>query len=89
MIYFMIMKSRMRVTKGGQISIPAVIRHRWGTSTIVMDDQGDRVVIEPAPDDPVGAAEGALAAEFGAIDVARLRRAARDDEQSAADRRSR
>jgi AbrB family looped-hinge helix DNA binding protein len=89
MIDFMIMKSRTEITKGGQISIPAAIRHRWGTSTVVLDDQGDHIVIEPAPDDPVAAAEGALAAEFGTIDVVRLRRAARDDERSAEERRSR
>ena len=89
MIDFMIMKPRTKITKGGQISIPAAVRHRWGTSTVVLDDQGDRIVIEPAPDDPIAAAEGALAAEFGTIDVARLRRAARDDERSAEDRRSR
>jgi len=35
---FMLMKTRMRVSKGGQISIPAAIRHRWATSTVVLDD---------------------------------------------------
>ena len=78
----------MRVTKGGQISIPAAIRHRWGTSTVVLDDQGGRIVIEPAPDDPIAAAEGALAQEFATLDVARLHRAARDDERVAETRRS-
>ena len=34
------------------------VRHRWGTSTVTLDDQGDRIVIEPAPDDPIAAAEG-------------------------------
>ena len=28
---FMVMKLRLRISKGGQISIPARIRHRWGT----------------------------------------------------------
>lgn len=78
----------MRVTKGGQISIPAAIRHRWATSTVVLDDQGDRIVIEPAPDDPIAAAEGALARVFGTVDTVRLRRAARDDERAAESRRS-
>jgi len=89
MIDFMLMKTRMRVTKGGQISIPAAIRHRWATSTIVLDDQGGRIVIEPAPDDPIAAAEGALAAEFGGVDLGRARRVAREDEQVAETRRSR
>jgi bifunctional DNA-binding transcriptional regulator/antitoxin component of YhaV-PrlF toxin-antitoxin module len=85
----MIMKARMRISKGGQISIPAAIRHRWGTSTVAIDDQGDRLVIEPAADDPIAAAEGALAAEFTGLDSNRLRRAAREDEMAAEERRAR
>jgi bifunctional DNA-binding transcriptional regulator/antitoxin component of YhaV-PrlF toxin-antitoxin module len=85
----MIMKRRMKISKGGQISIPARIRHRWATSTVALDDQGDRIVIEPAPDDPIAAAEGALASDFGHIDLARLRRAARADEGTAERRRGR
>lgn len=89
MTYFMGMKVRMRISKGGQISIPAPIRHRWGTSTVALDDQGDRIVLEPAPDDPIAAAEGALAEEFGDIDLERLRRIAREDERVAEVRRHR
>jgi len=89
MIDFMLMKARMRVTRGGQVSIPAAIRHRWGTSTVTLDDQGDRIVIEPAPDDPIAAAEGALMSEFGQIDVGKLRAQARHDEQTAEARRAR
>jgi AbrB family looped-hinge helix DNA binding protein len=83
------MKKRIRVTSGGQISIPAAVRHRWGTSTLALDDQGDRIVIEPAADDPIAAAEGALAREFGGLDLAQLRRVAREDAQAAEDRRHR
>lgn len=89
MIEFMLMKARTRISKGGQISIPAAVRRRWGTSTVALDDQGDRLVIEPAPDDPIAAAEGSLAGEFGALDVAALRRIAREDAQVAEDRRVR
>lgn len=89
MVGFMPMRSRMRVSKGGQISLPAPIRHRWGTSTVVLDDQGDHVVIRPAPDDPIAAAEGALAAEFGFIDIDAMRRQARSDERTAERRRTR
>jgi bifunctional DNA-binding transcriptional regulator/antitoxin component of YhaV-PrlF toxin-antitoxin module len=85
----MIMKKRVRISKGGQISIPTAIRRRWATSTVALDDQGDRVVLEPVPDDPIAAAEGALAEEFGALDAARLRREARADERVAEARRRR
>jgi AbrB family looped-hinge helix DNA binding protein len=88
MIVFMIMKKRLKISRGGQISIPATVRHRWGTMTLMLDDQGDRIVLEPAPDDPIAAAEGALAAEFGDIDLKRLRREAREAEQIAEARRT-
>jgi bifunctional DNA-binding transcriptional regulator/antitoxin component of YhaV-PrlF toxin-antitoxin module len=87
MISFMCMKMRMKISRGGQISVPAAIRHRWGTSTVSLEDQGERVVIEPAPDDPIAAAEGALAEEFGGLDVAGLRRTVREDERVAENRR--
>jgi len=87
MIVFMIMKRRVRITKGGQISIPASIRHRWGSSTVALHDEGDRIVLLPAPDDPVAAAEGALAEGFAGLHPARLRRQAREDERTAGGRR--
>ena len=89
MIFFMFMRQRTKITRGGQISIPASIRRRWGTSTVALDDQGDRLVIEPAPDDPIAAAEGALADEYGTLDTAQVRRAARLSEQIAETRRTR
>jgi AbrB family looped-hinge helix DNA binding protein len=85
----MIMRRRMRISRGGQLSIPAAIRHRWGTGTVVLEDRGDHVIIRPAPDDPIAAAEGALAAEFGHIDIAALRRAAREAEILAEERKTR
>ncbi len=89
MIDFMLMKTRMRISKGGQVSIPAAIRHRWGTSTVAMEDHGDWIILQPAPDDPIAAAEGALAEEFGGIDLGRLRQIAREDEIAAEARRVR
>ena len=87
MLWFMRMNTRMRISKGGQVSIPAPIRHRWGTSTVALRDEGHRIVLEPAPDDPIAAAEGALAEELDGLDLVRLRRAAREDERVAEARR--
>jgi bifunctional DNA-binding transcriptional regulator/antitoxin component of YhaV-PrlF toxin-antitoxin module len=87
MIAFMFMKV-LKVTRGGQISVPAEIRRRWGTSTLAMDDQGDRLVLTPAPDDPIAAARGALAGT-ATSDSALLRAAARDADAAAAQRRAR
>ncbi len=83
MVEFMNMKSRMKISKGGQISIPATIRHRWATWTVILDDQGDRIVVFPAPDDPIAAAEGVLAGEVSGFDLRELREAARQDDEVA------
>ena len=49
------------ISKGGQVSIPAEVRHRWKTSRVVIEDQGTSISIRPIPDDPIGAAIGSLA----------------------------
>ena len=50
------------ISSGGQIAIPAAIRRRWGTRRVRLIDRGDELVVRPVPDDPIGAAAGALAA---------------------------
>ena len=50
----------LRISKGGQVSIPAPIRKRWGTTELVAEDHGDRLVLRPAPDDPIERAYGAF-----------------------------
>jgi AbrB family looped-hinge helix DNA binding protein len=61
MVNFMNMKKRMKISKGGQVSIPAPIRKRWGTTTVTLEDRGGEIVLKPAPDDPIAAAAGAFA----------------------------
>ena len=46
------------ITKAGQLSVPADVRRRWGTSRVLLDDRGDSLVIRPLPDDPIGAVRG-------------------------------
>lgn len=89
MVLFMAMHRRMHISRGGQVSIPASVRHRWRTGTVVLEDRGDHLIIRPVADDPIAAAEGSLAAEFGQIDVAVLRQAARQDEAAAEERKTR
>jgi hypothetical protein len=38
-----------KITRGGEISIPSGIRRRWGTSTLALEDLGDRIVLRPVP----------------------------------------
>jgi bifunctional DNA-binding transcriptional regulator/antitoxin component of YhaV-PrlF toxin-antitoxin module len=87
MVISMKMKKRMKISKGGQVSVPAVIRKRWGTATITLDDQGDKLVLEPAPDDPIEAAAGAFAGELGHIDLTKIRREEREAEREAEERK--
>jgi bifunctional DNA-binding transcriptional regulator/antitoxin component of YhaV-PrlF toxin-antitoxin module len=71
---------RVKLSKGGQISVPAAIRHRWGGSTIALEDHGDHVVLRPAPDDPIAAARGALKDLAGDVTSEEMRREARAEE---------
>lgn len=64
------------ISKGGQVSIPAEVRHRWGTNRVLVDDRGDELAFRPLPEDPIGAARGAL-------------RAGRDGEPTTTDARRR
>jgi hypothetical protein len=50
---------------------------------------GQRIVLEPPLDGPIAAADFALAAESGDVNVAELRRRAREDEPRAEERRGR
>lgn len=49
-----------KISKGGQVSIPAEVRHRWGTNRLLVDDRGEELVFRPLPMDPIGAARGSL-----------------------------
>jgi bifunctional DNA-binding transcriptional regulator/antitoxin component of YhaV-PrlF toxin-antitoxin module len=72
---------------GGQISLPAAVRRRWGTNVVSVEDEGDRVVVRPLPEDPVAAARGAFAGRIGS--TAELRKVARADDLAAERRRQR
>ena len=74
-----------KLTTGGQVSIPAQVRKRWGTSRVAIDDQGDRLVVTPVPDDPIAAARGAFRGRLGSSDE--LRRIARRDDNAASTHR--
>lgn len=48
----------MTISRNGQVSIPAAARSRWKARRVVVVDLGDRVVMRPLVDDPVGDLEG-------------------------------
>ena len=81
------MKHRIaHVSRGGQVSLPAPIRHRWDTDSLILEDRGDEVVLRPLPRDPVAAAIGSLQLRSGLTsDLMRAR--ARREEADASRRR--
>ena len=73
------------ISRGGQISIPADIRHRWGVRRVIIVEQGDALVVRPLPDDPIAAAMGSLAGPGPTTDE--LRAASRAEELLAYERK--
>jgi bifunctional DNA-binding transcriptional regulator/antitoxin component of YhaV-PrlF toxin-antitoxin module len=59
------------VTGNGQVSLPAELRHRWGTRAVLVIDRGDYAIVRPIPDDTVTALQGAHAGPGPTTDVAR------------------
>ena len=49
-----------RISRRGQVSIPADVRHRWKTDRIMIEDRGYEVIVRPFPADPIAAARGYL-----------------------------
>jgi AbrB family looped-hinge helix DNA binding protein len=73
----------MTVSRNGQVSIPAEARARWNTRRVSVVDLGDRVVMRPLSDDPVGTLQGKYAHRGPTAD------AARDEERRATRSRGR
>jgi AbrB family looped-hinge helix DNA binding protein len=63
----------MKVSRNGQVSIPAAARARWGTDRVIVVDLGDRVVMRPVADDPIAAVVGKYAGGGEPSDATRRR----------------
>lgn len=68
------------ISRGGQIQVPADVRRRWGTRSVLVDDRGDSLLQRPMPGDPIGAARGSLRPKTSARTVEDVRREERDAE---------
>jgi AbrB family looped-hinge helix DNA binding protein len=79
---------RHKITRAGQVSIPAEVRQRWDTSTVSIEDDGDRIVLRPVPDDPIDALRGVFA-DYRRTDItgAEAIRAARDEDAEISERK--
>ena len=49
---------RAKVTRNGQVSLPAELRHRWDASAVLVIDRGDYAIVRPIPEDVVAALQG-------------------------------
>jgi AbrB family looped-hinge helix DNA binding protein len=69
----------MKVTQGGQISIPAEVRRRWNTDRVVVIDTPDGLIVRPF--DP-NAADRIMGKYHrpGAMTSDEMRRIARDED---------
>jgi bifunctional DNA-binding transcriptional regulator/antitoxin component of YhaV-PrlF toxin-antitoxin module len=75
----------MKVSRNGQVSLPAAARSRWASDRVVVVDLGDRVVLRPLPAEPVGALRGKYAGVGKTTDE--IRRAERRAEAASGRRR--
>ena len=81
----MLMK-RLKISAGGQVSVPAAVRQRWKTRVVVADDRGDHLILRPAPEDPIEAARGAFKNSSGPSTDEMLRES-REEEREAEERK--
>lgn len=79
---------RHRITRAGQVSLPAEVRHRWETTAVLIVDEGDRVVLRPLPEDPIEALRGVLKGKARAdISTAEAMRRWREEDNAAMERK--
>ncbi len=78
--------TRVTVSRNGQVSVPAAVRHRWRTRSVLVIDKGDYAIVRPIPDDPVTALEGAHTGP--GVSTENARSAERAAEQAAERRRT-
>lgn len=81
----MVMK-RLRISAGGQVSVPADVRKRWKTRVVVADDRGDHLVLRPTPEDPIEALRGAFENNSG-HNADEWRQIAREEERRTEERK--
>lgn len=77
---------RAKVTRNGQVSLPAELRHRWATGAVLVIDRGDYAIVRPIPADPLASLRGAHAGPGPALEQARAAERAAEAEREPRDR---
>lgn len=62
---------RAKVTRNGQVSLPAELRHRWDADAVLVIDRGDYAIVRPIPADPLAALRGTHAGPGPSLEQAR------------------
>ncbi|HZI97721.1 MAG TPA: AbrB/MazE/SpoVT family DNA-binding domain-containing protein [Actinomycetales bacterium] len=78
-----------KVTRSGQVSLPAELRHRWAAGAVLVIDRGDYAIVRPVPADPVAALRGAHAGPGPSTEETRVAERAADVERERQDRSGR
>jgi bifunctional DNA-binding transcriptional regulator/antitoxin component of YhaV-PrlF toxin-antitoxin module len=71
---------KAKVTRNGQISLPAELRHRWQSGAVLVIDRGSYAIVRPIPGDVVAELQGAHAGPGPTSEQARAAERARDEE---------
>jgi bifunctional DNA-binding transcriptional regulator/antitoxin component of YhaV-PrlF toxin-antitoxin module len=81
----------MKLSRNGQVSLPADVRRRWGTDRVLVLDLGDYVVMRPVSTDRAENVRAVLGryASPDAPSTEELRRQAREEEVEIEDRKER
>lgn len=74
-----------RISRGGQVTVPAPVRRRWETTRVVLEDHGGYLLLRPLAD-PVESFVG-FAAKPGAPSSEELRAQSRAEEAAETRRR--
>lgn len=74
-----------RISRGGQVTVPAPVRHRWETTRVALEDHGDYLVLRPLAD-PVDSFVG-FAARPSVLPSEAMRAQSRAEEAAAETRR--
>jgi bifunctional DNA-binding transcriptional regulator/antitoxin component of YhaV-PrlF toxin-antitoxin module len=81
-----VLSTESKVTKNGQVSLPAELRRRWDAKSVLFIDKGDHAVILPMPEDPIRSLRGKYAGPGPTTDE--MRAQLREEEAEAEERRS-
>lgn len=60
-----------KVTRNGQVSLPAELRRRWAAGSVLVIDRGDYAIVRPVPVDALESVRGSQAGPGPTLEQAR------------------